>query len=224
MVKSNNKSTPLHFATFYASSSEVILCLIQHYPLALEEVNEYGVTPRTYDLAKLDIRAKEYLMRPTSIWMEWFVQNSIVQTCELKQSLKHKSLLATNLEEELKTTKSDLLETKKSELILSEQLQRLENKLEESKMQTTLLESLSTSIEKSLEESVRLGAAAATIVAQQPHEQPAATPTESNKNLERRIAYLEERLANALESLDTQILKRDTVVDNGWVMTNTDLL
>jgi len=51
----------LHFATFYAASYTIVETLIRKYPLALEQVNDYGVTPRTHDIRKLDKKTQELL-------------------------------------------------------------------------------------------------------------------------------------------------------------------
>jgi hypothetical protein len=305
MQKTKNKSTPLHFATFYASSAAVIECLCRKYPLALEEVNEYGVTPRTYDLQKLSPKAKELLTTiPTNVWLEQFVRYRVESHTVLQLSLTQQTAMTLQLHNHLSATSRELVQTKLSHSKLTEQKEVLEHQLEDNNIKTHLLESLSHSIEKSLEESVRWGSRSAsvgmglstmggggTVPASHPptsrtscddtHHAPAAssgtatpggeedenvesdsfdmigmdgedqatattsnchtlfsssltpaavkaaadsnnTSLEVNKNLERRIAYLEDRLANALESLDTKILKRDTVVENGWVMTNTD--
>ena len=52
--------------------------------------------------------------------------------------------------------------------------------------------------------------------------------SDGTKKLEKRVAYLEEKLSEALSLLERGILnnntatKKDTVVENGWVVTTND--
>jgi len=245
MIKTSNQSTPLHFATFYASSAQVIEKLIRKYPLALDEVNEYGVTPRTYDLCKLDYEAKELLLHPTSYWIDIFVRESIEQRCAMKQAIVEKDAQLVQLRKRAATLVTELERCKASEESLASQVEVLQERLDETRVQQSLLESLSSSIEKSLEESIRLGAggeiprkedkndskvplarsasSSDTEDALSPPD-PCVTTGSNRKNLEKRVAYLEERLSEALQALDKNILKRDTVVENGWVMTSAEHL
>jgi hypothetical protein len=172
MFKTNNNSTPLHFATFYSSSYEIIHTLIRKYPLALEQVNDYGVTPRTYDLRKLDSKTQELLLLSSSssssktpnsnnsytmtYWMDLFIKESYEKTSYQRSCIKERDLQLQKLQRTCLALEAELKKSQVSNALLQSRLQCLEKQIEEREVLQEKLESLSSSLEKSLAESTRL--------------------------------------------------------------------
>lgn len=262
MCKTHNNSTPLHFATFYAASYDIIETLIRKYPLALEQVNDYGVTPRTYDLRKLDSKTQELLLLSSSsacsktpdttnrytmsYWMELFIKESYENASYQRYCIKERDFKLQKLQCTCSELKEDLEKSKLANALLQSRLQSLEQQIEEREVLQWKLESLSSSLEKSLAESTRLGGAGCdqddgdydNIMARKKISKSANNDCNSTddeeyvdvivenkngKNLEKRVAYLEERLSEALFALDRFNMNNrpETVVENGWVMTTS---
>lgn len=172
MFKTNNNSTPLHFATFYSSSYNIIKTLIRKYPLALEQVNDYGVTPRTYDLRKLDSKTQELLLLSSSstcskppnssncftmtYWMDLFIKESYEKASYQRSCIKERDLQLQKLQRTCSELESELNKSQIANALLQSQLQSLEKQIEEREVLQEKLESLSSSLEKSLAESTRL--------------------------------------------------------------------
>ena len=246
MYKTHNKSTPLHFATFYAASYTIVETLIRKYPLALEQVNDYGVTPRTYDIRKLDKKTQELLSNngpyTMSYWMELFIKESYEKANSQRCYMKQKEIQLQKLQHSWDEMKSELQNCKASNSLLQSRIQTLEDQQEEREVLQWKLESLSSSLERSLAESVKIGVDNEDDVTLTNHNTKSMHPPNSSeeqdyidvvlsdgtKKLEKRVAYLEEKLSEALTLLERGILnnntatKKDTVVENGWVITTND--
>jgi len=236
----------LHFATFYAASYTIVETLIRKYPLALEQVNDYGVTPRTHDIRKLDKKTQELLSNnapyTSSYWMELFIKESYEKANSQRCCMKQKEMQLQKLQHSWDEMKMELQNCKASNSLLQSRIRTLEDQQEEREVLQWKLESLSSSLERSLAESVKIGVD--DDVTLMNHNTNSMHPTncdtseeqdyidvvlsDGTKKLEKRVAYLEEKLSEALSLLERGILnnntatKKDTVVENGWVVTTND--
>eukprot|EP00591_Stephanopyxis_turris_P002577 CAMPEP_0195518268 /NCGR_PEP_ID=MMETSP0794_2-20130614/12649_1 /TAXON_ID=515487 /ORGANISM="Stephanopyxis turris, Strain CCMP 815" /LENGTH=264 /DNA_ID=CAMNT_0040647207 /DNA_START=68 /DNA_END=859 /DNA_ORIENTATION=+ len=194
-AKTKNQSTPLHFATFYAAPCKIIEALIRSYPLALDVKNEYGVTPRTYDLCKLDSRSKELLLKPTEYWNEIFVKETIARRESLKKLNREKQRRIDELEKESASYVARLGKYKQTEDDLPSKLRKVEEKL------------------ATIEDGKITGAN----VASPDKKTKRFKKTESDATLEKRIECLEIKLSEAINALDRKVsLASDTFVEEGW--------
>jgi len=174
--------------------------------------------------------------------MELFIKESYEKANSQRCYMKQKEIQLQKLQHSWDEMKLELQNCKASNSLLQSRIRTLEDQQEEREVLQWKLESLSSSLERSLAESVKIGVDDDDNVTLMNHNTNSMHPTDSSeeqdyidvvlsdgkKKLEKRVAYLEEKLSEALSLLERGILnnntatKKDTVVENGWVVTTND--